>query len=69
MKQRAVTEYVAPLNFARAYLGLNQMDLFFEELEKAYDQKNVLLYLPYSPEFDSVRNDPRYVSILSKLSR
>jgi hypothetical protein len=57
------------LNFARAYLGLNQPDRFFEELEKAYQQKNVLLYLPYSPEFDSVRNDPRYVSIVDKISR
>jgi len=68
MKQRSATEYVAPLNFARAYLGLNQMDRFFEELEKAHQQKNVLLYLPFSPEFDSVRADPRFVSIVSKLS-
>jgi tetratricopeptide (TPR) repeat protein len=69
MRDRSSTEYVAPLNFARAYLGLNQMDQFFEELEKAYNEKNVLLYLPYSPEFDSIRSDLRYVSILNKLQK
>jgi serine/threonine protein kinase/tetratricopeptide (TPR) repeat protein len=68
MKDRSRIEYVAPLNFARVYMGLNQMDRFFEELEKAYQEKNVLLYLPYSPEFDSIRSDPRYVSILDKLA-
>jgi serine/threonine protein kinase len=68
LKERSVTEYVAPLNFARIYLGLNQMDRFFDELEKAYHEKNVLLYLPYSPEFDSIRSDPRYTAIMKKLA-
>ena len=69
MNKRAKTEYVAPLHFARAYLGLNEMDRVFEELEKAYQQRNVLLNLPNSPEFDSIRSDPRFDSLISKLQR
>ena len=69
MRKRAETEYVAPLNFARAYLGLNQIDQVFVELEKAYHDRNVLVYLPDSPEFDSIRSDPRFNSLLSKLAR
>src|SRR5262249_20450988 len=63
------TEYVAPLHFARVYLGLNDIDRVFEELEKAYEQRNVLVYLIDAPEFDSIRADPRYVVLLAKLQR
>ncbi len=69
MNKRAETEYVAPLHFARAYLGVNQIDRVFEELEKAYQERNVLIWLPDTPEYDSIRSDPRFDSILSKLTR
>jgi eukaryotic-like serine/threonine-protein kinase len=69
MEERTKTEYVAPLHFARVYLGLNDIDRVFVELEKAYEQRNVLMYLIDAPEFDSIRSDPRYQALLAKLER
>ena len=57
------------LPLSRVYLGLNRLDLFFAELDRAYSERNVLIYLPQAPEFDSVRQDPRFQSILKKLDR
>jgi serine/threonine-protein kinase len=69
MKKTAETKYVAPFHFARGYLGLKQIDQVFIELEKAYQERNVLIYLPNAPEFDSIRSDPRFNAILSKVTR
>ncbi len=69
MKKSSETEYVAPFHLARAYLGTKQYDQVFLELEKAYEDRNVLAYLPQAPEFNPIRSDPRFVSILSKIVR
>ena len=67
MMQQSKTEYVAPLHLARCYLGLNQVDRFFAELDRAYQERNVLIYLPHMPEFDSARSDPRFADLMSRL--
>ncbi len=69
MVERSRTEYVAPLHLARCYLGLNQVDRFFVELDRAYRERNVLIYLPCMPEFDSVRSDPRFADLMTRLKR
>jgi len=69
MVERSRTEYVAPLHLARCYLGLNQVDRFFVELDRAYRERNVLIYLPCMPEFDSVRSDPRFANLMNRLKR
>jgi serine/threonine-protein kinase len=69
MKKTAVTEYVAPFHFVRVYVGLKQIDQVFIELEKAYQERNVLVYVPNAPELDSIRSDPRFNSFLSRVTR
>lgn len=64
LQQRSGSEYVSPLSFARILMGLNRMDESFAELAKAVEQKNVILYVFYSPEFDAWRSDPRFEKIL-----
>ena len=69
MKDRSKSEYVAPLHLARVYLGLNEFDAVFKELERAYEERNVLIWLPHSPEFDPIRSDPRFAPFVAKIHR
>ena len=69
LKSRSQSEYVSPLCLARVYLGMNEIDLALQEFERAYAERNVLIYLPHSPECDSIRSDPRFTALLKKLPR
>jgi serine/threonine-protein kinase len=65
--ERSKNEYVAPEHLARIYMALKQTDRVFEEFDRAAAAKNVLLYLRSSPEFDSIRPDPRFGALLQRL--
>jgi tetratricopeptide (TPR) repeat protein len=53
---------------ALVYIGLGKKDLAFEWLEKAIQElSTVLLQIKVDPEFDSIRDDPRYHSVLKKM--
>ncbi|MCI0413084.1 protein kinase [bacterium] len=67
LQQRAVKEYVPPFSYTRIYMGLRKLDEAFEELKKAIAEKNVIIYMFQSPEFDMLRADARYESILGTL--
>lgn len=67
LQNRSKKEYVAPEHFARIFLALKQYDRAFEELNRAVDEINVMLYLRSSPEFDSIRPDPRFAALVKRL--
>jgi eukaryotic-like serine/threonine-protein kinase len=67
LRERSVQEYVAPISIARVLMGLNRLDESFEEMKKALAQKNTLIYVFHSPEFDQLRSDPRFQQILGPL--
>ena len=51
-----------------AYAALGEIDLAFEELEKAYEKRlSHLVYLKAFPQFDVLRSDPRYFVLLKKI--
>jgi TolB-like protein/class 3 adenylate cyclase/Tfp pilus assembly protein PilF/predicted Ser/Thr protein kinase len=60
--------YVSPSHLALVYLGLNDKDQVFTWLEKAYEERsNYLIYLNVEPLVDSLRDDPRFTSLMQKV--
>ena len=60
--------YIPPHNVAVVYLGLGELDECFVWLEKAYEDHDMRLsFLKVDPKWDSVRSDPRFVSILKRI--
>jgi len=68
LQQRSLKEYVSAFSFARVYMGLKKLDEAFEELKKAIVEKNVIIYIFQSPEFDTLRADARFQNILGTLA-
>jgi eukaryotic-like serine/threonine-protein kinase len=60
--------YVPPYFFALVYAGLGQKDQAFAYLEKAYEDRSmVLAALKVDPDFDSLHSDPRYQALLRRM--
>jgi len=54
-----------PLLIVRAYIGLGDKDLAIAWLEKAFAQRSSeLVALKVSPEYDSLRAEPRFAELL-----
>ena len=71
---RAEADYLAsrsvpsPVQVARTYAAAGEIDLAFEWLEKAYEQRRPqILHVPGYPHFDSLRSDPRYEDLLRRI--
>jgi tetratricopeptide (TPR) repeat protein len=60
--------YVAPMSWVMLYLGVGDTDNAFQWLEKAAEARDILLYyLKVGPIYDSIRDDPRYGDLLSRI--
>jgi TolB-like protein/DNA-binding winged helix-turn-helix (wHTH) protein len=58
-----------PAGVAAVYAFRGESDEAFKWLDRAYGQKDALLYrLKFSPEFDGVHADPRYRAFLKKMN-
>jgi TolB-like protein len=61
--------YVHPSRFAKVYFVIGDNDQGFKWLERGYEKHdNLLCYIKISPEFDSVRSDPRFKALLKKIN-
>ena len=61
LRERSKTEYVSPYHFALIYTALDQRDLAFEWLEKAFQERTARLTGELSERvFDPLRSDPRF---------
>ncbi len=68
LKELSKQTYVSSWGIALIHVGLNQKDLAFEWLEKAYEERDVwLIYLRVIPMLDSLRPDPRFEALLKKM--
>ena len=68
MGKRSETQYISPFEFALVYIGLNDLDQAFVNLNKAYDDRSENLgFIRQMPYFDPIRNDPRYDELLRKI--
>jgi TolB-like protein/Tfp pilus assembly protein PilF len=65
----AKVRYASPFHRASVYVGLGEKDKAFENLEKAYtDRESMMAYLGTWPFFDSVRLEPRFKVLLKKMN-
>jgi tetratricopeptide (TPR) repeat protein len=61
-------KYVSPYSILVIHLGLGPEERVFELLEQLYEEGNDwLVWLRVSPELKSVRNDPRFKTMLMRL--
>jgi len=68
-KSLAKRRYVSPYNFAIIYTGLGDKDRAFEWLAKSVEERTLIVFhLKSRPLFDSLRSDPRYADLLSKMN-
>ena len=67
-RERAKREYVEPSQFARIYAYLGEKDEAFEWLEKAFEERADLRGLKVSPDFDPLRDDPRFQDLLRRMN-
>jgi serine/threonine protein kinase/Flp pilus assembly protein TadD len=60
--------YVSSLHIALIYIGLDQRDKVFEQLQKAYrERESFLALLKTWPQYDSLRSDPRFDELIKKI--
>ncbi len=64
---RSKQTYIPPATIAGQYALLGEKDKAFELLENAYRQRARLSNIKVSPEFDSLRSDPRFVELLKRV--
>src|SRR5579863_3502561 len=68
LKAERAKHYVSPFYLAEVYSALGDADQAINELDKAYqDRSNSLIFLRVDPEFDVLRSNPRFQSLLQRL--
>ena len=61
-------KYVPPYPIAVIHAGLGERDQAIEWLEKAYEERDSWMnYLHLDPRLDSLRADPRFVSLVGRM--
>jgi tetratricopeptide (TPR) repeat protein len=67
LKAIARERYVPPYAMALVHAGLDQRDLAFEWLERAYTARDVhLTWLPQDSKWDPFKDDPRFRDLLNR---
>ena len=68
LEARAASGYVSPAAMFWTHLGLENIDPAFSWLERAIDENSffVIMGLKSYPQFDPLRSDPRYPTMLQK---
>ena len=65
---RAAHSYVPAMWSALIYLGLSDRDRLFDRLDRALEERDgSLILITAAVEFDAVRDDPRFTSLLAKM--
>jgi TolB-like protein/Flp pilus assembly protein TadD len=68
LQTRKQAGYVPAAAFVNAYLGLGDNEQAFAWLERAYqEQSEILTYAKVHPYFDPLRDDPRFVDLVSRV--
>jgi serine/threonine protein kinase len=69
LRERAKHTPIRPAGVALIYFALGDYDTGFEWLEKAYKERGYgMSRLKVSPEYDSIRSDPRFKALLKKMN-
>jgi tetratricopeptide (TPR) repeat protein len=67
-KLEYMSGYVSPATLAIIYIALDDKDKAFENLEKAYLEKDLQLrFIGVGYEYDELRQDPRFADLLKRI--
>src|SRR6266480_4301191 len=70
LEEMAKRQYVNSTAFADIHLGLGEKEKALDWLDKSYqDQESACWYLTVDPIYDSLRNEPRFQSLIQKVFR
>jgi Flp pilus assembly protein TadD len=70
LRERASREYVPAFDRAAILAPLGETDEALTALEKAYEERNALLWFRiYFPVFDPIRSSPRFAALAARLAR
>jgi eukaryotic-like serine/threonine-protein kinase len=65
---RSSEHYVSPFHIALVYVGLGEKDQAIEWLEKAKSERDpFLMYIKVDPNFDSLRDNPRFNALVQQM--
>jgi hypothetical protein len=65
---KTTKEYLSRAELAVLYIGLGDKEGALAELEKAYSAHDAQLqYLKADPHYDSLRSDPRFTDLISRV--
>jgi TolB-like protein/DNA-binding winged helix-turn-helix (wHTH) protein len=68
-QKKSKTQYVSPFTIAEAYLDLGDKNHAFEWLRKAYQEHSAALHtIKFFPEWDPLRSDPRFQTLLRDMN-
>jgi eukaryotic-like serine/threonine-protein kinase len=68
LQKQSKTDYIAPSNFAKIYIGLGDKDQAFAWLEKGYQQRDFwLTFIQGEPTFDPLRADARFQALVRRI--
>jgi tetratricopeptide (TPR) repeat protein len=69
MKQKASRGWVPSYTFAEIYAGLRDKSATLDALGKSYEERAwFLTYLNTAPEFDFIRSEPRFQTLLRRMN-
>jgi tetratricopeptide (TPR) repeat protein len=69
LKEMSRRSFRGTYDLAILYTGLGERDKAFEQLNKAYEERSGwIINLKVEPQFESLRADPRYASLLQRLN-
>jgi hypothetical protein len=63
----AQSSYVSPYDLALCYAGLEHTHTALDYLERAYEERVMRIIAIGDPEFDGLRQEPRFVAIVEGL--
>jgi TolB-like protein/Flp pilus assembly protein TadD len=68
IESRSSGRYVSPFHIALVYVGLGKNDQAIEWLEEAKTERDpFLIYIKVDPNFDSLRNEPKFRDLLTSM--
>ena len=69
LENLARTQYVSAAFIALVYIGLGEHDDAFHWLDKGFEERaGALTWLPTWPVYDSLRADPRFQDLLTRMN-
>ena len=67
-EKRSERRHVSPDTFAKIYAFLGDKDQAFKWLEEAYEEHDLFLNIKVNPDWDPLRDDPRFHDLLRRMN-